>query len=102
MTTITTQSVSEAKLQLPIKIGKREKKSKEFMKEYMKNYLKAYREQYPDYYKNYYEQHKEKMKRQITEKLCEKVLCECGKEIMRGYLKKHTKTALHNKLMNKQ
>jgi len=78
------------------------KLAKRYDKEYMKEYLKQYRELHPEYNKKYYEKHKEKMIEQIKSKLCEKVQCDCGKMIMRGYIKKHMVTPLHNKLMNKK
>ena len=59
------------------------------IKLYRRNYYLNHRQYILDYRKNNYEINKEKIN--------EKIKCNCGRIIMRRYLKKHLGTTIHNK-----
>ena len=59
------------------------------IKTYHRNYYLKHRQYFLDYRKNNYELNKEKIN--------EKVKCDCGRFVIKRYLKKHLETNIHNK-----
>ena len=54
----------------------------------------------PDYVKQYYKTNKEKLDKRFYEWSKVKTICECGKEISRGYLSRHNNTIFHKKYIS--
>ena len=78
-----------------------------YHQEYNQNYREENKDKFKKYNQNYYEENKDKILEQHQnyyeenkDKFNKKVKCECGCEIVKGYLNKHILTPKHIKLIN--